>query len=29
VTKDQVELSEKERLENVKGAFFVKNKGKN
>jgi ComF family protein len=28
VTKDQVELSEKERVENVKGAFFVKNKGK-
>jgi ComF family protein len=28
VTKDQVELSEKERLENVKGAFFVKNKEK-
>jgi ComF family protein len=26
-TKDQVELSEKERRENVKGAFFVKNKG--
>jgi ComF family protein len=27
-TKDQVELSEKERRENVKGAFFVKNKEK-
>jgi competence protein ComFC len=27
-TKDQVELSEKERKENVKGAFFVKNKEK-
>jgi ComF family protein len=26
-TKDQVELSEKERRENVKGAFFVKNRG--
>jgi len=25
-TKDQVELSEKERRENVKGAFFVKNR---
>jgi len=27
-TKDQVEISEKERLENVKGAFLVKNKEK-
>ena len=27
-TKDQVELSEKERKENVKGAFFTKNKEK-
>jgi ComF family protein len=27
-TKDQVELSEKERKENVKGAFFIKNKEK-
>jgi ComF family protein len=27
-TKDQVELSEKERKENIKGAFFVKNKEK-
>jgi ComF family protein len=27
-TKDQVELSEKERRENVKGVFFVKNKEK-
>jgi ComF family protein len=27
-TKDQVELSEKERKENVKGAFYIKNKEK-
>jgi competence protein ComFC len=27
-TKDQVELSEKERKENVKGVFFIKNKEK-